>query len=269
MGFVACKDAASVIKEIHIGLHHNNELKIAVNVLTTAPAKVYAEYWSDIDPSKKYVSATSVVDTQHTLILCNIAAQTNYSYRLITEQNEKRSESKVYTFQSHALPMWLRDQFKDTVAGQQALPDNFKKGLMLINKRETPGMLYMADYKGNLRWYHMIDGTGFKVTHFTKDKTIISILGKNDEPTSYGSEILEINLLGDTLLHLKKGQADFKYTIHHEVLKKNKNEIVTIFGQASWLQLGFRRFVAGHGGPSCYPCTCFSRPAVKPQRRDE
>ena len=36
--------------------------------------------------------------------------------------------------------------------------------------------------------------------------SIISILGNNDEPTSYGSEILEINLLGDTLLHLKKEQ---------------------------------------------------------------
>ncbi|MFT3703708.1 MAG: aryl-sulfate sulfotransferase [Agriterribacter sp.] len=226
--FVGC-NAVPAIKEIHIGLHHNNELKIEINVLTAAPAKVYAEYWSDNNPSKKYISTTSAVDTQHALILCNIIPQTNYSYRLITEQNDKKSESKIYTFQSHSLPMWLRDQFKDTAAAPQSLPDNFKKGLMLINKRETPGMLYMADYNGNLRWYHMIDGTGFKVTHFTKDKTIISILGKNDEPTSYGSEILEINLLGDTLLHLKKGQADLKYTIHHEVLKKSKNEIVTLF----------------------------------------
>jgi outer membrane protein assembly factor BamB len=75
----------------------------------------------------------------------------------------------------------------------------------------------------------MIDGTGFKVSHFTKDKTIISILGTNDEPTSYGSEILEVNLLGDTILHLKKGQGDLKYTIHHEIIKNNRNEIITLF----------------------------------------
>lgn len=227
--FIGCNSPAPIIREIHIGLHHNNELKIEVNVLTTVPAKIYAEYWSDNNPSIKYTSATSDAGTHHTLILCNIFPKTDYSYRLITEQNSNKVESDIYTFQSHDLPMWLRDQFKDTTASPQSLPDNFKKGLMLVNKRETPGMLYMADYKGNLRWYHMIDGTGFKVTHFTKDKSIISILGKNDEPTSYGSEILEINLLGDTLLHLKKGQADLKYTIHHEVFKKSMNEIVTLF----------------------------------------
>ena len=67
------------------------------------------------------------------------------------------------------------------------------------------------------------------MTHFTKDETIIAILGKNDEPTSYGSEILEINLEGDTLTHLKKGQGDFKQIIHHEIIKKSTNEIVTLF----------------------------------------
>ncbi|MNQ89983.1 hypothetical protein D3C85_1053080 [compost metagenome] len=79
---------------------------------------------------------------------------------------------------------------------------------MLLAKRETPGVAYIVDYQGNLRWYHTVEGTGFKVAHFTKDQTIISILGKNDEPTSYGSEILEINLQGDTLTHIKKGQGD-------------------------------------------------------------
>ncbi len=95
---------------------------------------------------------------------------------------------------------------------------------MLFNKRETPGLAYIADYKGRIRWYHMIGDTGLKVIHFTKDKTLLGILGTNDEPTSYGSEILEINLLGDTLLHLKKGQGDFTNTIHHEILKNSKNQ---------------------------------------------
>ena len=100
---------------------------------------------------------------------------------------------------------------------------------MLLNKRETPGVAYIVDHKGRLRWYHTVDGTGYKVVHFTKDNTVIGILGKNDEPTSYGSEILEVNLLGDTVMYLKKGQNDLKYSIHHEVLKKSSNEIVTLY----------------------------------------
>ena len=43
------------------------------------------------------------------------------------------------------------------------------------------------------------------------------------------SLILEINLLGDTILHLKKGHADFINTIHHEILKNDKNQLVTIY----------------------------------------
>ena len=125
--------------------------------------------------------------------------------------------------------MWLQDQFKYSCTQPELLPATFKEGFMLMNKRETPGLLYIVDTKGRLRWYHMVDGTGVKVAHFTADRTILSILGKSDEPTSYGSEILEINLAGDTLLHLKKGQGDLRYTIHHEVIKDKAGNIVTIY----------------------------------------
>ncbi len=163
------------------------------------------------------------------LSLCNIIPQTNYSYHIITEKEGIKETGKTYTFKSPALLMWLQDQFKASNSFQDLIPKEFKNGLMLVNKRDAPGITYLVDYKGRIRWYHMMDGEGVKVTHFTKDKTIISILGTNDEPTSYGSEILEINLRGDTVLYLKKGQGDFKQTIHHEILKNDRGELVTLF----------------------------------------
>jgi len=75
----------------------------------------------------------------------------------------------------------------------------------------------------------MADNIGVKVTHFTKDRTILSILGTNDDPTSYGREILEVNLRGDTLVHLKKGQGDLQYTIHHEIIKNGQGQLVTLY----------------------------------------
>src|SRR5678815_2910297 len=104
----------------------------------------------------------------------------------------------------------IRRPPRSTLDRSSAASDVYKR--QVLNKREAPGLTYIVDAKGRLRWYNMVDGTGIKVTHFTKDKTIISILGKNDEPTSYGSEILEVNLRGDTVLHLQKGTGDFKYT---------------------------------------------------------
>jgi arylsulfate sulfotransferase len=221
---------SNVIKQIKIGLHNDNELKIQIDVLTGSPVDAYAEYWVDKGAdTTKQVSPVSKSTESHRFILCDITPKTNYAYHIITVTNGVKSVSKTYTFSSNELPLFLQDQFKAKSASETHIPAGFKDGLMLINKRYAPGVAYLVDYKGQIRWYHMIDNLGFKVINFTKDNTLLSILGRNDEPTSYGSEILEINLLGDTLLHLKKGQGDFKQTIHHEILKNNKDQIVTLF----------------------------------------
>ena len=229
--FAGCiHNDANIVKEIHIGLHNNNQLKIQLDVLTTEKASLYAEYWPDSSNAKPIRAAAVTKDgLSHSIVMCNIIPKTNYSYRIITVENNVENIGKTYSFQSHALPIWLQDQFKYACNSLDSLSADFKDGFMLLNKRETPGMAYITDYTGRLRWYHVFETTGLKVTHFTKDNTIISILGTNEEPTSYGSEILEINLLGDTILHLKKGEGDFINTVHHEIIKNDKGQVVTIF----------------------------------------
>lgn len=231
LALVSCSNTQdNRITNINVGTHGNNELKIQIDVTTSNEVQVYAEYWSNINGIKnKITTPLSKKELSHSFVLINITPETNYSYQLFTIVGDEKKTSKVYTFKSRKLPEWLRNQFKANCEKPELLPENFKKGFMLMGKRETPGVAYIVDYNGNLRWYHTVEGTGFKVTNFTKDQTIISILGTNDEPTSYGSEILEINLLGDTLTNLKKGQGDFKDVIHHEIIKKSTDEIVTLF----------------------------------------
>ena len=218
-----------IISNINIGTHGNNELKIQIDVTTNDQAQVYAEYWPEKKGNQSKInSPISKSGLKHSLVLCNITQETNYSFQLVTVQDGNKQTSKIYTFKSRKLPEWLQKQFKANCPKPELLPENFKKGFMLLAKRETPGTAYIVDYKGNLRWYHTLEGTGFKVTHFTKEQTILSILGTNDEPTSYGSEILEINLQGDTLTHIKKGQDDLKQVLHHEIIKKSADEIVAL-----------------------------------------
>ncbi|MGE8341458.1 MAG: aryl-sulfate sulfotransferase [Flavobacterium sp.] len=228
LAFASCSNN-QIISNINIGTHGNNELKIQIDVTTNDQAQVYAEYWSDKKGTQSKISSPiSKSGLKHSLVLCNITPETNYSFQLITVKNGNKQTSKVYTFKSRKLPEWLQKQFKANCPKPELLPENFKKGFLLLAKRETPGTAYIVDYKGNLRWYHTLEGTGFKVTHFTKEQTILSILGTNDEPTSYGSEILEINLQGDTLTHIKKGQGDLKQVLHHEIIKKSADEIVAL-----------------------------------------
>ena len=40
-----CSGSSVNIEEIRVGVHNNNELKIQINVITTQPDNVYAEYW--------------------------------------------------------------------------------------------------------------------------------------------------------------------------------------------------------------------------------
>ena len=239
-----CTDhSGNIVEEIHIGLHNHNELKMQVDATTRDSVSAYVRYWPDSaagGAAAKGIGTNGAADDTvesdlspkgltHSWVLCNILPSTHYSYQVVTVKDGARSFTKSYPFASHELPMWLKEQFKSNCDSPSLVPAVFKQGLMLVNKRETPGVAYLVDWLGRLRWYHMVDATGFKVAHYTANRTILSILGRNDEPTSYGSEILEINLRGDTILHLKKGMGDFRQTIHHEILKNGRGQIVTLF----------------------------------------
>ncbi|OQP57804.1 hypothetical protein A3860_09270 [Niastella vici] len=111
---------------------------------------------------------------------------------------------------------------------QDTLPIRFSKGFSLIARRDLPGQMYIINAQGNIVWYHTIKDAGFKVAHFTKASTILSIVAPPSYPTSYGDEILEISLAGDTVFHLKKGESGFDKTIHHEVFYNTCHQLVTL-----------------------------------------
>jgi arylsulfate sulfotransferase len=104
---------ANIIKEVHIGLHNNNELKIQLDITTIKNAEVHIEYWADSIKNDVFTAASILPKgLTHRIVLCDIIPETNYSYRLITIQDGKKDSSKIYNFKSVALPLWLQDQFK-------------------------------------------------------------------------------------------------------------------------------------------------------------
>ncbi|WP_326993414.1 aryl-sulfate sulfotransferase [Chitinophaga sp. 212800010-3] len=136
----------------------------------------------------------------------------------------------IYSCQQHhkkPLPYWVQEGF-NLDNPQPQLPAGFKEGYVLLSRRDEPGALYLLDANGKVAWYHQVNGTGFKTAHFTEKKTLLCILGGKEFPTSYGNEIMELSLSGDTLLHLKKGQNDFIANAHHEVLLSPGNNIVLL-----------------------------------------
>jgi len=229
MMFNGCSNSCSdKISEIHLSNPDGNVLKIQVDVETTESLDVAVKYWQV--GSEKNISTTPVSSDKknHRIILTNLKPQRKYGYRIVTSNEKCSSVSKDYSFSTLDFPMWLKGMFKVICPDTTVVPKNFYEGYNLVFRRETPGILFFLNFGGEVKWYHQVNGTGFKVAHFTKDNTIIALLGTEDYQTSYGNEIMEVTLNGDTVFHLKKGQGDFKQTIHHEVLLNDQNQVVTI-----------------------------------------
>lgn len=127
-----------------------------------------------------------------------------------------------------SVPSRAQEGFLLDSAHMNEVPDVFKNGYILLSQRDEPGALYLLNAKGKVVWYHEVKGTGFKTAHFTADKTFLCILGSKEYATSYGNQVLEVSLEGDTLLHLQKGQGDFTTDAHHEVLLTPNDNIVML-----------------------------------------
>src|ERR1700744_6068401 len=81
--FFGCSNSGGIIKEIHVGLHSNNQLQIQIDALTTENADAYTEYWPANDSTDVMQSDTVKNVLKHSLVLLNIAPNTNYAYRII------------------------------------------------------------------------------------------------------------------------------------------------------------------------------------------
>lgn len=225
--FVCCTQTG-VISEISLSSPGNNVLKVEAIITCAAPADALIKYWLADSPLVAYTSPVSVNKKKHSVVLTNLRPATMYRYKVITISNKKETESNAYDFRTSPLPFWLKDVFAVLNPRPENVPPVFKNGYVMLYQREEPGILYFVNYKGEIVWYHRVDNTGFKVAHFTNKQTILSILGNAAYETSYGNQILELSLTGDTLLNLKKGDGDFKQTVHHEVILTPENNVATL-----------------------------------------
>ncbi|MCC6289525.1 MAG: aryl-sulfate sulfotransferase [Chitinophagaceae bacterium] len=227
--FYGCSsNCAQKVSEIRLSSPGNNAIRVNVAVFTTDTLDTYIKYWVKDGNTEVFNSPLSKHQLHHNLILTNLKAQETYEYSVVTKNNNCEATSKTYSFKTQDYPIWIKDAFKVICPDTLALPAKFKDGYVMVYRRELPGIFYFLNYNGEIVWYHQVNETGVKVAHFTDNKTILSILGNETYETSYGDEILEISLTGDTIFHLKKGQKDLQQTIHHEILLTPENNIATI-----------------------------------------
>lgn len=254
---VGCQDKGSVtIENISAGkTADNNPLRVCIHFSCSNAERAYVEYWVNgedkilVSPVSVVSSNTAVLEDSGVvtaasakavncrIVLTRLQFKSDYRYRVVLVTGGREIKSDVYPFRTQDVPDQFEGLYHVNEVGNMDLPAGFKMGSMLVYNRLTPGFIGLLDYKGRLRWCQTIKNTGVKVAHFTQNKTILSILAPMDYPTSYGNEMLELSLTGDTVFHLKKGEKDFQQTIHHEILLNAKNQYVTLYADERVLDL--------------------------------
>ena len=224
----ACNSGGNDISEIHLAPQGQNALKVRVTVQCTDTVDATVEYWPKGKEQQRSTAPLSTHQLRHTIVLTNLQPVQAYEYRILTGHGKTLYPSKVYSFTTNDFPVWMKDMFSVICPDSSVLPAAFRKGYVMVSRREDPGVLFLLNAKGEIVWYHQVSGTGFKVARFTDQHTFLALLGGPGYETSYGDQLLEVSLTGDTLLNLKKGQGDFKQTIHHEILLNPKNQLVTL-----------------------------------------
>ncbi len=206
-------------------LQFANSLTVNVSVDLSTPAAALVQYWQKDRSEKMYTSLTSATATHHQLSMTNLTPESEFAYRILTVRCGDTVKSEPRVFRTQPLPDMLSDMFKIDIPNNHDIPEFFdSKNLLLLYKREAPGYIALVSpLKGEIKWYHQFN-TGVKVAHFTSDKTILAILADRQYKTSYGNELMEIGLTGDTLFHIKLGEKEFKHIAHHEILKNDKGQ---------------------------------------------
>lgn len=199
---------------------------MVIEVETKDKANVFIEYWKKGNPDSVYISDTSKQKSNHSIAIVGLQQNQQYEYKVC--MTGEASSGKLYTFKTGELPLDVSEQVRLINADFEKLPDTFKKGYLILYRRDVPGLLFIVNTKGEIVSYQRSDSTGYKVASYTPSQTLLSLLAPLTYPTSYGNEILERKMNGDTILYLKKGENDFTKTIHHELLYNNKQQLVTL-----------------------------------------
>ncbi|MFT4205101.1 MAG: aryl-sulfate sulfotransferase [Chitinophagaceae bacterium] len=231
--FIVVFNKGRLIKEVRIEEKNNNLLKVMITVKFKSASVKNIQFWDVMRPyDKSSVSPYYKGEGICKYLLMPLDFGKTYNFRIIYKRNNAIDTTKIFDFKTKGQPVWFEGIVKVNKSDSNKLPIGFKNGLILLNGRDVPGMVYMVDYTGSVKWYHRFSKTGVKVVKLTPENTLLSILGTSQFKTSYGNQIVEIDLAGDTMLNLHSGVGDFNNIIvHHDLIKTNDGNIAVLVSE--------------------------------------
>lgn len=194
----------------HLTINTSNALRVTLDFETDREMEISIDYW-ETDKPVEVNSKNSHPSTNHHLVLYKLNPDTEYHFIL------RAGKSPVSdTLEFHTVEYPIREPFF------QVTLDSGKvfNGYLLIRKVEYPAQQLILDNTGKIVWYQMLDSAVSRFFSWTDENTILSL---NTE-----EHIQEFDLEGNILFDLRLGEKGFVKPLHHEIIKDEKGNILSL-----------------------------------------
>jgi len=211
------------VKDIVLVKLPSNRLRFQIKIKTSKTCDAVIQYWIKGGGDTLFTNVSKAA-SQHEIFITTLRGRTHYQFKVIVENSGQKAQSKIHSFDTQpiyqATPYFTLEHFDSSLKGE------LKNKFFLTQILTEPGSVVIIDNNGEIVWYEPFQ-KGVKVSHWTKDRTVLSIVGPEKIPSSGGDEIIELGLDGKMLTHLQIGKEMDKL-VHHEVRKDNDGNIYAL-----------------------------------------
>lgn len=165
---------------------------------------------TNLDNGKVFYDNTLLEKTEQKVLLPGLKSGNTYKVELLLNN---QLVSRPYTFKTRPIQKSLFEIEKKIIT-----PNVFDGYVLTQRKGTSDGYLYMLDADGDVVWYQRTSGIP-KLSHWTNNKNIITLLGNNKHNNSAGSRILAQSLDGSVSYDLDLTKIN--RVAHHEVLERS------------------------------------------------
>ena len=171
------------------------------------------EFWSSADQDHYEISETRR-SYNHEIYLLNLVPATTYYYSLKIRNKNEFISAEEDTFQTDSLPEYLPSP--DLIQNN----GNVFSGFILIRNVQPPGQQVLINNLGEIVWYETFDTTLFRPFSWTEKQSILALKSNR--------EMHEFDLKGNIILNLKYGERGFTESLHHEILRDQNRNILSL-----------------------------------------
>jgi hypothetical protein len=194
-------------------IDNSNALRVNITFTMNRLEKPILYYWESAKPDGLYRKVLDSKEEQE-IVLYNLKPDTRYAFSVAENNGPDVKRSDTILFETPRMPYTLPRLNIMIDSG------NVFDGYIMVRKVEAPAQQLLINHEGDIVWYHQFDTILSRFFSWTEQSTILSLHDEN--------KIVEFDLAGNILNSLEYGKKGFDRLLHHEIIKNDNSEILSL-----------------------------------------